>query len=99
MNWLDPWKAVEGEEKKLLEQELLAELCTHHVLYSVPLELIGRSLTSDEVLVRLRGVGHQYAVVHLTWKPETSADWPRAEFFSDMNEFVETRMKRDNWGH
>jgi hypothetical protein len=96
MDWLEPWLAVEGDEKQRLTQEVQKEVRAGHLLHGGPAVVVGRSMASDDVLVQLHQQEHQYAVVHLVWQQSNRADWPHTVFFADWNAFAQLRMTPDN---
>jgi hypothetical protein len=99
MDWLEPWIAVDGEEKRRLTQEVALEVGVGHLLYGLQVTVVGKSLASDDVLVQLLQYSHEYAVVHLTWQREKSASWPFTTLFLDLDAFATTRIKVDNSGY
>ena len=99
MDWLEPWTATAGTDSQRLHQELQLELTTGNLLHDIPLEVIGRSLANDDILVKLEHPDYEFAVVHLTWQREKSPEWPRAKFYLDSNDFVENKMKIDNYDY
>ncbi|HTX79580.1 MAG TPA: hypothetical protein VMC62_07930 [Longilinea sp.] len=91
IDWLDPWYfSTSG-----LESELAQEVSSGHPLYQVKALAVGRRKDNDDVLFLLPDHTPPFAVVHLTWQHENSPEWPYAEFFQSVGDFVEQRMKAD----
>lgn len=92
INWLDPWiYKLSG-----LENELRRELSQKHVLSQCQAIAMGRRTDNDDVLFYLPENTPAWAVVHLTWQKENSANWPYTETYQSIEEFIEKRMKPDH---
>ena len=62
-----PWGIfVSDDSEKNVTNELRKEISSAHSLWQKIDKVIGRSYTSDDVLIRLND--GKFAVVHLTWK-------------------------------
>lgn len=91
--FLEPWVATDGN--LAIMDELQKELNQQHPLFGKSLELIGRSLQSDDCLFRIAGSRSEYCVVHLTWKgrKETSPTFPATAFYTSWEAFTEEVMR------
>lgn len=78
MNWPDLWTPIlNAASAEPLEAELQSELSRGHRLFGLPVEVIGRSLDSDDVLVAIHDGSDRVASVHLTWSgSKESPPWP-----------------------
>ncbi|MGK5741397.1 hypothetical protein [Micromonospora sp. URMC 103] len=82
----DPWwdlrrgGPTEHQQREALHTELLAEVAAGHPLHNQPVEVIGRSMASDDIVVELASGG--WARVHLTWKRAADRPpWPTTTFY------------------
>jgi hypothetical protein len=57
---------------------------------------IVRRCDRDDFLLSLLDKPGTYAQVHLTWKHEVSAEWPKTLIFSSLEEWVRISMLPDN---
>jgi hypothetical protein len=86
--WHLPWRQVSEPEVSELEKELRHELPDGHVLSSRYARAIGRRVDNDEVLYFVDdGVRQELAVVHLTWRAESVAEWPHTVIYRDVEAF------------
>ena len=78
-HWLD----VSGipEIRDALAAELSREVPAGHALEGRHDTVLARCEICDDVLISVGG--NAYAVVHLTWKRETDANWPSVEVHTD----------------
>ena len=93
MDWLEPWD--KSDETQLVD-ELSREMCIEHILWNLPLYIIGRRADCDDVLFGLNDGSGRVAVVHLTYRRESSPQWPKVEMFSNISDFASMRMKPDH---
>lgn len=96
--WLEPW-VPSDRHSEALEKELLREISPGHKLQGVSLRAVGRRTDSDDVLFELKNFDYQCAVVHLTWRKETSADWPFTVLFETFEQWRIECMVPDNHQH
>lgn len=82
------------EARQALEVELRREVSQGHTLYSVPAEAIARRIDCDDVLFALTN-SPAVALVHLSYRSETSADWPHAKVFGSRDEWLAHALKED----
>ncbi|PYC67260.1 hypothetical protein C7C45_22625 [Micromonospora arborensis] len=90
----DPWwdlrrgGPTEQRQREALHAELLTEAAAGHPLHSQPVEVIGRSGASDDIVVELSSGG--WALVHLTWKRAAERlPWPETTFYSTIKALEE----------
>jgi hypothetical protein len=93
VTWLDPWFSCPPG----LEAQLNKEVGADHPLFGQTAISVGRRADCDDVLFCLQNTLTPLAVVHLTWSgPEPDSNWPRTQFFSSLDDWIETCMKRDH---
>jgi len=92
VEWLDPWH----REESGLERELASEVSPQHPLFQLEAVAIARRNDNDDVLFFLPASIPSLAVVHLTWRRETNAEWPFTRFYSSLADFIEHCMKADH---
>lgn len=80
-----PWVTVSPEAARSLEDELARELSLGHALYGMRVAAIARRTDRDDVLFELRDSPPKCAVVHLTYQPESSPEWPIARIFESID--------------
>lgn len=90
----NPWRDLrrggptEQRQRGALHAELLTEVAAGHPLYNQPVEVIGRSGASDDIVVELASGG--WALVHLTWKRAAERKpWPETTFYSTIKALEE----------
>jgi len=88
-----PWVALSHEDSDTLVRELEKELSPDHELYYAPIRhALARRADRDDVLYASDdGVWY---LVHLTWKKETSPEWPRYDEFPTLQEAVDEIEQR-----
>jgi hypothetical protein len=79
------WYLIDDHAAKAAEKELTRELHLSHALYGMKVSAIARRQDSDEWLFRLDA--GRLAQVHLTYALESTAKWPRARIFADVQEW------------
>ena len=89
--WLEPWSQVENDSG--LEDELKREVSPRHPLYGIEAKAIARGREDDFLFALADG---RCALVHLTWKRESSADWPWTVFFADFETWRTEGMLPDH---
>ena len=95
VHWLEPWSPVDPSHAEPLARELRRELSGDHALFGRPAQAVARRCDCDDVLFVV-GDPLQFAVVHLTYSRETSAEWPRTVFFTSFADFANERMMQDH---
>ena len=96
--WLAPWEAVDDGDTGLVT-ELIREVASGHCLFAVNAVALATNSAPDrydDVLYRVDLPDHNYAMVHLTWKPETLPDFPSTILYRDWEHFVADGMIPDN---
>ncbi len=93
--WLEPWMPID-EESRVFEKELKREVTRRHPLYRRTTAAIGRRIDNDDILFEVEDGTRKYAVVHLTWRRERSAEWPWTTFFDDLEIWRRDCMIPDN---
>jgi hypothetical protein len=94
MQWLEPWRPVAAEHGFV--DELRRECGLGHPLYGLPVSALASRDDCDDVLFQLEDGSGRVAVVHLTWRKESGADWPHTTFLPDLRSFVEDVMAKDH---
>lgn len=95
--WLAPWGPVnDPAEKARLEAELVREVCAEHVLFGVPVSLVGRRQGRDDFLFKLDD--GRFAQVHLTWSRETRPQWPSTDLYLTWGDWVRESMVPEHEG-
>jgi hypothetical protein len=94
LHWLEPWEWIAPG----LEDELAREVGPGHRLENVRAIAVGHRTDCDDVLFHLPDHSLPLAVVHLTWSStrEWSAKWPWTVFYTSLDEWIETCMKKDH---
>lgn len=91
--YLEPWEAETSER---FAEELYKENSRNHILFGVQVKTVARRCDRDDFLFSLLDEQGTYAQVHLTWKYEESAEWPKTVMFSSFEEWVHASMLPDN---
>ena len=94
VEWLEPWHPT----KPGLEAELAREVSSQHPLSGRRAVAVARRHDCDDVLFFLPDGPSPLAVVHLTWarERETRPEWPYAEFYSSLQDWIERCMRQDH---
>lgn len=95
MNFVEPWTAVKPDDLRL-EEELQRELSRVHPLYEKHVKALARRTDRDDVLFAVERTAKPYAVVHLTWRRESSAEWPWTTWYASLDEWTEKCMLQDH---
>jgi len=92
--WLEPWEPCPAG----LEKELFIEVGPGHPLHDCRAASVARRRDCDDVLFVIEGGSHPFAVVHLTWtgKRERDPEWPGADLYSSLQDWIDRRMKPDH---
>ena len=96
--WLAPWEPVDDGDTSLVS-ELIREVSTAHCLFGVDAVALATNSAPDRYDDVLFGVDlpdNKFAMVHLTWKPESLADFPSTILYRDWEHFVTDGMMPDN---
>ena len=81
------WEPVSGSAAARFADELSRETASGHVLHRRACNAIARRVDRDDVLFQAVGAPARYYVVHLTFRPERSPEWPEATPFRDLDDF------------
>ena len=82
------WRAPGAFAAEALRGELRREAGPGHPLHRVGVRCIAKHVGSDDVLFELIDHEVAFAVVHLTWSDESSADFPATTFFESREAFL-----------
>ena len=97
IEWLEPWAEIQTDRRKPFEAQLKREVQPGHLLYQVEVNAVAQRFDCDDVLFALVNHVHALAVVHLTYSTsQASSQWPRTQFFDNIQDWVENCMKPDN---
>lgn len=77
------WTPLPIDVATSVERELAREVSPGHPLDGHVVRVIARSSDCDDVAVRLDD--GRLCIVHLTWKRESSPEWPRCEFVAMLD--------------
>jgi len=98
MDFKIPWLSISeygSDNAAAMTVEALREIGTGHPLAGKKLTTLARRQDRDDVLFMLDD-GPEVAVVHLTWSSRREPrGFPRANLYSDLSEFVNSRMEAD----
>jgi hypothetical protein len=98
MGFKVPWLSIAEyppDNGVAVSRQAKSEIGPGHPLVGKKLKTLARRQDCDDVLFLLDG-GPEVAVVHLTWssRRETTG-FPDANCFSDLSEFMNSRMEAD----
>ena len=96
IEWRHPWVPI--DDRAAAERELKREAPHGHILFGRSPIAIGRRVDCDDFLFYLNEDPARFAVVHLTYNIETDPNWPAAEIFNSIDEWIENRMIPDAAG-
>ena len=82
------WVVVDPVAARALATELGREVSRSHVLHGCSFTAIARRGDRDDVLFEVVGAQAKLYVVHLTWRKESSSEWPAATAFADFEAFL-----------
>ncbi len=94
---IEPWYAIENDEKLILVNEYRSEVHENHILYNKNLNLIGRRQDRDDVLFSINGTNN-LAIVHLTWSGKIeSGSFPSTQILSIQDFMQEMKIENEMW--
>ena len=93
--WRKPWEGIPQNERDTVAAELRREIVNDHVLHGVTVTAFGHRIDCDDFVFIMGDVSSRVAVVHLTWRVETTADWPHVIIFDSLDEWREECMLPD----
>jgi hypothetical protein len=90
---LKPWRVIDDSSDgpnraDRLAARLQSEIPKEHVLYGLRLRAVATRIDRDDVLFEIDGGQMPLALVHRTWRKETSPDWPRTKLFPSWENWV-----------
>jgi hypothetical protein len=98
MGFKVPWLSISEyppDKGVAMSHEALGEIGAGHPLSGKKLTTLARRQDCDDVLFLIND-GPEVAVVHLTWSSRReSRGFPVAHLFSDLAEFMNSRMEAD----
>jgi len=83
------WSVLSSEEREKFSAELNREICEEHVLAGRSMEALARLNGRDDFLFRDKHVTDDCFVVHLTWRKESSPDFPWTTRFISFDDFYQ----------
>jgi hypothetical protein len=94
--FLEPWRSMDGRDahfqQKFLDQ-LKIEVGPGHIIYGLPVRLIGRDGGSDDTLFEILDGSGRLALVHLTWaKGRERLPWPVTSIYANFEAFAAAVM-------
>src|SRR5687767_11071706 len=95
IQWRVPWWPVPAEDEAKTVAELHRELPSGHVLFGGTVQAVGRRQDCDDVLFYLGESLPHFAVVHLTYSPESRPEWPSTTLFDTLADWIEQCMIPD----
>jgi hypothetical protein len=93
--WRVPWHAIDPDYARKAETELHREMCAGHVLFGRTVVGIGYRQDCDDVLFYLGDAPPRFAVVHLTYQPETKPQWPETSLYDTLDTWITQSMIPD----
>ncbi len=100
--FLEPWWSTHEQDARFHQaflDQLKTEVGPGHVMYGLPVRMIGRDGGSDDTLFEILDGSGRLALVHLTWaKSQERLPWPGTSIYRDFDEFaaeVMIPMNRD----
>jgi hypothetical protein len=84
----ETWARVTDSEARRLEAELKREVCSLHPLFNFSAVCVARRGGRDDFLFFLPAHSKPFAVIHLTWSEEKTADFPWTTLFESAEDFA-----------
>ena len=98
--FIDPWWSTDEQDAffhQTFLNQLKIEVGPDHVMYGLPVRMIGRDGGSDDTLFEILDGSGRLALVHLTWKKgQEPLPWPLTAFFPNFEAFKMTYMVPEN---
>ena len=98
--FLEPWWSTDKQDANfhmMFAIELTTEVCPEHVMYGLPVRMIGRDGGSDDTLFEMLDGTGRFALVHLTWaKRQERLPWPATVIYPNFEAFKTERMIPQN---
>ncbi len=97
--WLEPWwstSELPQEVHETFKKQLSLEVGPEHIMYGLPVRLIGRGNGDDALFEILDGTG-RVADVHLTWsRGQERLPWPGTTVYANFSEWITSVMIPDH---
>ena len=98
--FMEPWWSTDEQDAHFHEtflNQLKTEVRPDHVMYGVPVRMIGRDGGSDDTLFEILDGTNRLALVHLTWaKSQERLPWPGTAIYPNFEAFKTERMVPQN---
>jgi hypothetical protein len=89
MDWPERWQPMDDAESVPFLAELLRELAQGHLLYGLPLRVVGQRVGTDDIFCLVEDGSGRVADVHLTWKRcADKPPWPSANLYKSWEAWV-----------
>ena len=94
--FLEPWWSTDEQDAHFHEtflNQLKTEVAPGHIMYGLPVRMIGRDGGSDDTLFEILDGSGRLALVHLTWAngPER-LPWPGTSIYPNFGAFAAEEM-------
>jgi hypothetical protein len=90
--FLDPWWSTDEQDAHFHQtflNQLKTEVGPDHVMYGLPVRMIGRDGGSDDTLFEILDGSGRLALVHLTWaKTQERLPWPGTSIYPNFEAFA-----------
>ena len=93
IDWPADWQALHYDDIPKITRELNREVGKQHVLYKQAACALGRRSNTDDYLFQIETNDCQFAAVHLTWNKESKPDWPHAELYAHLQDWIDSVNK------
>lgn len=91
--FLEPWQATDNPS--FYENELQKEVSFFHPLKWKKVRTVAIRTDRDDVLFELLTGSTKYAIVHLTWRKESSRKFPATRFYKDWHDVYMKKLLKD----
>lgn len=91
---LEPWQSTDNPS--FYEMELKKEVSFFHPLNWKSVRAVAIRTDRDDVLFEVLNGRSKYAVVHLTWRKESSRKFPTTKFYKDWKDVYTNRLLEDH---
>ena len=91
---LEPWQPTDNPS--FYETELKKEVSFFHPLYWKRVRTVAIRTDCDDVIFEVPNGRSKYAVVHLTWRKESSRKFPTTHFYKDWQDIYTNRLLEDH---
>jgi hypothetical protein len=98
--FLEPWWSTDKQDAHFHQtflNQLKIEIGPDHIMYGLPVRMIGRDGGSDDTLFEILNGSGWLALVHLTWaKGQERLPWPGTIIYPNFEAFATERMIPQN---